>query len=219
MNRKLVTPLVVVGALVIGIAIGGIGVWKLNQPKLSDSWLAVSPNPTDLPTYLDSKSDHPKVAYSISESVVQPNDSFPIPDVTAVTGKVKFIPNRVTSAPGKMALGYVMEVSIARTNWNNVSPDNGMLKMLKGTAEANWPNAVYEVYFDFDLLDKDGFLLQKLQSPKCYVVAGEPKTAQDRIDDVIDRKVAIDTMRIEYTLRIQRVASDKPRRLGCDSKL
>ncbi|MFH0925715.1 MAG: flagellar basal body-associated FliL family protein [bacterium] len=90
-----------------------------------------------------------------------------IPEISLIRGKAKFLP---VKEGGKRAyLGYKIDVKIEK--FNIPRPEIGKASDIS-----------FYFYFEFELVDKDGFVLDKLESKGCTLNPGELNSYQDKTE-------------------------------------
>jgi len=87
----------------------------------------------------------------------------PPPTVSGLVGKGKFLNANAEPLTDKMLFGYVIEITMDPTDLRYVADKYKHEKVAEGVTTSALQNAVYSVSFEFDLLDKDGFVLEKLK--------------------------------------------------------
>jgi len=195
--------------LSIGIAVGGIIVWKIH-PKTQieiDGWLPLKPMPWHLGGHASRNLsiEYRVLALSFNPSVSEDRDIGP-PVITEIRGKAKLLYSRPDPTL-RMPLGYVFDVTIKPTDLTKVPARYKRDRPAAGTntiSRLALKNARFQVNFDFILLDKDGFVLQRFESPPADIEAGRTETIQDQTGPIISAQTAAKATRIVYDMNINK---------------
>ncbi len=164
--------LAVIGALVLGILIG-VGVPYMFGHHVDTSWQT-----------LLTKSE----SFGISYGGDWIFSDLPMPEIRSVTGKAKFIDS---IGPGQTTeLGYIITVEMAALDLSKVPQRYKEEKkvLIDGyeTTSLGIDQASYEIQFDFDLKDKDGFTLKILHAEGLPpLVSGTKNVFQAKVDEPI----------------------------------
>src|SRR5438128_8141997 len=156
-------------ALCIGMIIGVlVAVWFL-APSFPSHWFALSPPSPHGRVPSGNSVDvgaHVSVSYSDAAFV---ESHIPVPDMTALSAKAKFLPHSPSSGAGS-PVGYIVTVSTDPLDKSKLPEKYKKEKVIptKGGPMTVLPleQATYEVYFMFRFLDRDGFELLTANSPK-----------------------------------------------------
>ena len=161
----------------------------INKPRL-DTWISLT-----IP-------EKGEVGY---ETVALFND-IPLPDISKINGDAKFV-----SRSNGYFIGYKIDFDIAHLDTTKVpkkylidKPDtvNGVATTALGLKEVT-----YEISFEFTLLDKDGFELDKIKSGKEYAESGKKNEIQNMIEKSIPLKTIELTKSIKLVLSIDKCVS------------
>jgi len=109
------------------------------------------------------------------------NSDIPLPEIKRISGKSKFLKTQ-KSGTDEMNLGYVVSIDVEKLDLEKVPQKYKTERKEKYKAgEFTVPpieELVYEVSFEFELRDKDGFELVKLQSPSHSLYSGKANQFQ-----------------------------------------
>lgn len=196
---------IIIIAVVILIMVFGFSI-KQFSPGNTEAWYSVIPNRMYL-SGIDNKAKPgagERIAFSVSPDVFNLIAEIPPPTVSGVVGKAKFL--KVNSDPltDKVLLGYVIDITMDPTDLRYVADKYKHEKVVDGVSTSALENAVYSVSFEFDLLDKDGFVLERLKSPTAQAQAGRATKIQDKVQSPIPADVALGTVSVSYYLTVDK---------------
>lgn len=152
-----------------------------NQPSL-DKWISLT-----IP-------DKGEVGY---ETVALFNE-VPLPEITNLKGDAKFV-----SRSNGYFIGYKIHFDIAHLDTTKVpkkylidKPDtiNGIASTALGLKEVT-----YQASFEFTLMDKDGFELDKIQSGKEYIESGK----KNEIQNMVEKSIPLKTIQLTKSIKLQ----------------
>ena len=197
-------------AFLAGVTIGALAVTRLMTPAFPSHWYTLVPATSGYSVPNGNSVDvGRRISVSYTSSVMFGAD-IPIPDITALSGQAKFLPD-VSPDSGPSAVGYVITVSfesLDRTNLPQkykqeriVQTEHGPVTLLP------LDEATYEVYFDLRLLDRDEFELMTTYSPKHTIRSGKTSQIQGQTDSLITSKLAAQTDKISLHMTVVKCLS------------
>ncbi len=99
----------------------------------------------------------------------------PIPQVSSVSGKAKFLTSGARGSDYQVPVGYEAEIRLASNEEQQAVIERRRKMGLTDISEPmRFPETV-DVRLDFVLRDKDGFVLQEVQGERYYLLPGESK--------------------------------------------
>lgn len=197
-------------ALMAGVVIGAFVVAKLLTPKPPSGWFTFVPATSDTGVPSGNSIDvGSRIPISYSSAVIAASDIAP-PHVTALSGKAKFLPD-VSSGDGRSAIGYVISVSadpLDRSKLPEKYKKERIIHVKAGPLTVlPLEEATYEVYFRLSLLDKDGFELLTVDSPKHNIQSGKISQIQAQTDPLVTSRVAVHTDKITVHMVVEKCLS------------
>jgi hypothetical protein len=193
--RKIFT---IIGAVILGICIGAIAPHIFSRDVDTSWWPVITKGKNFGVTY--------------NSSVVLTD--LPMPEIKSVSGRAKFVDS---VGPGQSTeLGYIIDVEMGPLDLSKVPQryKEEKKEMIKGYEITNLPveQAYYVVEFDFDLKDKDGFVLQTVHARDVpSLVSGVKNTFQAKIEDAIPYATAIKVQEISIRPSIVKCQTCKPK--------
>lgn len=189
MNRKKIAIVVLVTAIIVA----GVILYNrfANQPPV-DKWITLT---------IPDKGD---VGYETEAFF----NEVPLPDLTNLKGDVKFV-----SRSNGYFIGYKIHFDIAHLDTTKVPKKylldkpatiNGVATTALGLKEVT-----YQASFEFTLMDKDGFELDKIQSGKEYIESGK----KNEIQNMVEKAIPLKTIQLTKSIKLQ-LSIDKC--ISCD---
>ena len=212
MTTRLSPILLFVLGMLAGAAIGALTTVKLFNPALPSHWFTLV-YPTSNMTVpsgniIDAEG---RIPVSYTSALFDESDIDP-PKVTALSGKAKFLPG-VSSGDGRAAIGYVISVSTSPLDQSRLPEKykKERILQLKAGPVTVLPlkEATYEVYFRLTLLDRDGFELVTVDSPKQSIQSGKNDQIQAQTIPLITSGVAVRTDKIAVHMVVEKCMSTR----------
>lgn len=203
----------IVVASVIGIVIGVAGAVRFLTPRFPSQWLTLATAPADsgVPSG-NSVNVGGRVSVSFSSAIITESD-IPSPNITALSGRAKFLSQSSPSGSGA-PLGYVISVSTDALDTSKLPEKYKKEKIIpvKGGALTTLPlkQATYEVYFVFRLLDRDGFQLLTINSPRHNIKSGKTTHLQAQTETIVTPGTASHTDEIALHMVVEKCLSATP---------
>jgi hypothetical protein len=187
MPRFVFTTAMMLAAFVLGGACVFVVLHKQLKPK---------PPPQD--PWIEVTTDGPGVGYETDFIETVPPE-VKTDNISSPSGRVRFL-----DRDNGMRFGYALKLPIKPV------PTAGFpKKYLKTTPmrdgfEIIPPDQVhFNGYFQFTLKDADGFLIQTLQGPEEYVVAGSDNFRQNLVEASLPPMLSVRTKKVEVTFTIK----------------
>jgi hypothetical protein len=175
--------LVIVVAVLLGICIGAVAPYIFPR-HIDTSWRTVI-----------TEQKHFGVTYNTSVVF----SDLPMPDIKSVSGRAKFVDG---AEPGQSTeLGYIMNVEMSGLDLAKVPQryKEEKREMINGYEITTAPveQSYYAIEFDFDLKDKDGFVLHTVHAKDLpSLISGTKNTFQAKIEEPIPYATAIKVQEI-----------------------
>ncbi|MFL6519510.1 MAG: hypothetical protein ACJ8NS_04760 [Chthoniobacterales bacterium] len=200
-------------ALLVGIVIGIAGALVALRSSFPSQWFALVATESDAAVPHGNSVDvGAPLSVSYGEAAIVESD-IATPSITSLSGKAKFL--SATSTSGTSApLGYVVDIGADGLDITKLPEKYRKEKVIqtKGGPLTAMPleQATYEVHFVFRLLDRDGFQLLSLDSPKHTLESGKITHIQSQTQIVVPSRVAAHTRTIVLHLVIDKCLSATP---------
>lgn len=190
---------IIIAAAILG-AFGGYLYQKYDAQKLPDVWIDIPNIPT---SGVDSR-----VSYSTAEALF--GADIPLPDFKSFSAKVKFTKPRMKQNLGAV-LGYIVSVDVENLDSSKI-PEKYRKERKRQFRAGTFTlqpleEVIYEVHFEFILIDKDGFELAKLESPKHYLYSGKNNIFQELVLKQIPVDIAKRTKKVKPRILIDKCVS------------
>lgn len=210
MNPRRKQIFLVALALLAGAIIGALATAKLLTPSLPSHWFTFIPaaSETSVPSG-NSVDVASRISISYSITVIAESD-IAAPRVTALSGKAKFLPD-VSLDDDRSAIGFVISVSadpLDRSTLPEKYKKERIIHVKAGPLTLlPLEEATYEVYFRLSLLDKDGFELLTVDTPKHNIQSGKTSQIQAQTDPLVTSRVAAQTDKITLHMVVEKCLS------------
>jgi hypothetical protein len=197
-------------ALAIGIVIGIAGAARFFAPSFPSQWFALVSTLSDSGVPSGNSVDvGGRISISYSDATITQSD-IPAPHVTALSGKAKFLSESSPSG-ADAPLGYVISVSADALDKGKLPEKYKKEKVIptKGGPLTALPleQATYEVHFVFRLLDRDGFQLLTVNSPKHNIESGKATQLQSQTEATVSSRIASHTQKIALHMVVDKCLS------------
>jgi hypothetical protein len=197
-------------ACCFGIVIGVVVSSRLLNPKFPSRWFILIQPASDTVVPPGNSVDvgtHVSVSYS-SATIVE--SDIPALQVKTLSGKAKFLPHASTN-DAQSIIGYIVTVSSDSLDKEKLPEKYKKEKVIstKGGPLTVLPleQATYEVYFVLRLLDRDGFELLSISSPKHHLQSGETAQIQGQTAPSVPSRIAAVTDSMTLHLVIDKCLS------------
>ncbi|HWS69791.1 MAG TPA: hypothetical protein VN325_44055 [Steroidobacteraceae bacterium] len=144
-----------------------------------------------------------KTKQGVARSVEVVMADIVLPDISTLTGKVKFLPLPDQGNDG-VNLGYIVHADVPALDLSKVPKEYLQDKPLDPPLEKISRMAVTQVAYDsaliFELRDADNFELKKIESGTVVLWSGKSNRLQNTIPEPISREIASRTRSV--TLRV-----------------
>jgi hypothetical protein len=207
-RMKHLTKIAIAG--VAGIAIGIVVAVVFLAPAFPAQWLTLATAVGDSSVPSGNSVDvGGRVPVSYSSATIAESD-IPAPHITALSGKAKFLSE--SSPSGAVApLGYIVSVSADALDTSKLPEKYRKEKIIptKGGPLTTLPleQATYEVYFVFRLLDRDGFQLLTINSPRHNIESGKTTHLQAQTEPTVTARTASHTNKIAVQMVVDKCLS------------
>jgi hypothetical protein len=194
---RIYLPLIVF-SLLLGLF---IGYWyaTFNANKLPDVWIEKQ--------NIFTRGENSGVSY-LTEALF--DSEIRLPDIKNMSAKVKFM-NPHDTRSNLAALGYIMVVEVDKLDKNKI-PQKYLMERkekYKGGTFTRLPleGVVFEVHFEFALIDRDGFQLAKIKGPKHNLLSGQINKFQDTVQDCVSIETAKRTVDLRPSMVVEKCLS------------
>jgi hypothetical protein len=189
-------------ALVAGIIIGLVSP-KMIATHLNTDWKPLAPGDS----YFG-------VRYRFNPDADELFLDLPMPDIKSVSGKAKFI-NPVGKGEAT-EFGYIVNMEMASLDLAKVPEHYKKSQPMEGNSGFVRPpltQASYEVEWEFQFKDKDGFLIGKYKSPEEQpLTSGQTNVFQGKLQDKIPYDEAVRVHQVEiYPLIVKCYSCERKR--------
>ncbi len=194
------TTTAVMAGFIVGASLGASAVyWGLGRGRSSAAeWIEAAP--------ALGLSGQPRKGPAISFSTDAMLADLPLPEVTAVSIRAKFLPG----TEGGLALGYVAQISVKPLDTSKIPEryrsDHVFMADKRVTVPA-LKETVHAVHLDLELRDGDGFLLATVAGPSHPLESGRLSTFQDQVPCTLKPLEARRVKNIRYNISIESCSS------------
>jgi len=194
---RIYVPLIAL-SLILGL-LGGYWYATLNANKLPDVWIEKQ--------NISTKGENSGVLY-LTEALF--DSEICLPDIKSIRAKVKFIcpPN---AKPNLAAIGYVVSVEVDKLDKDKIPKKylNEREEKYKAGTFIIQPleEVIYDVHFEFVLVDKDGFQLAELRGPKHSLTSGKTNEFQDITQGHVSIEAAKRTVDVTPRMVVEKCVS------------
>jgi hypothetical protein len=197
-------------ALALGALLGVGGTVLFLGPRFPSQWFALITTASDsgVPSG-NSVNVGARLSISYSDATITRSD-IPALDVTALSGKAKFLAD--SSPSGATApLGYIVTVSGKPVDKSKIPDKYKKEKVIPTKAgpltALPLDEATFETHFVFRLLDRDGFELLTVESPKHDIQSGRTSDIQAQTNSAIPAHTAAHTAKIALHMVVDKCLS------------
>jgi len=160
-------------ALLAGI-IGSLITWSIMRPTVPNIWFQISQSEGTI----------------YSTQAIMESD-IPISDVISLQGRVRIV-DHLPRTNEPVALGYILDINLSSIDPNKIPEKYSTDRPIQGTEliEPAITQPTYNVIFNFELIDRNGFTISKIVSSEHMVKSGEINKITGQSDTVIIRAKA-----------------------------
>lgn len=197
-------------ALILGLLVGVAGAVLFFAPRFPSQWFSLVTTATDhgVPSG-NSLNVGARLSVSYSDATITESD-IPALDVTALSGKAKFLSD-LSASSASAPLGYVVTISTKPLDTSKLPDKYKKRKIIPTKAgpltALPLEQATYEIHFVFRLLDRDGFQLLSVDSPKHNVESGKTNQIQAQTGSAIPTYTAAHTAKIALHMAVDKCLS------------
>lgn len=158
----------------LGVALGVAFTWLLLRPDIPDIWFQITENNQT----------------TLSNQVFLESD-IPLADVVSLRGRARVV-DHTQKTHGPVSIGYELDIELSRIDPEKIPKKYSTDKPVMGgkLIEPAITAPSYSVRFVFRLLDKEGFIVNEIESPEHSVTSGKMNSIKDQTESSIQRSKA-----------------------------